>query len=263
MSNMINTLQQDITGDSTGNLNNLWLQFLNSISNEIYNVMNLASTSSSVFNLFSQQWIYQVLQNELSMWVYQYDSLTLLTWWNNNYMLLASEVGVPLSIFIANWYNNNQVVLNQNITNFVINNNLGNMTVNSANNYDVNSALNNNSQLTMSEINSNGAGAQSLQQGNGNYNTYLGWGKQWTVPVMSTSSASLQNMSADTTPIKDSHGSFQGSNSTTVEGVQIANFMMESYKYLTTTLRKIIFDVFKRFVTPVNNIDNNVEGFNW
>ena len=254
----INTLNQDISADSTGTLSTLWENFLFNLSGQIALYMDLNDEENAGGNLswVSQQFFQNILQNELGYWTYAYDTNTLLNWWNNNYITLAMEIAVPLTSFLSNWCNANKISLNSNLLNLVLNNSLGSVRNTSTSNYDVNSVLNSNSNLSIADINK-----QINTSTNANNSTV---GINGQTDTSYTLGNTNNQMSLDNNPIKDSHGNFNGSVETNIDSSIITPYLVDSYKYLTTTFRQIVFSVFKRFVCPIYNLDDdNIEGFNW
>ena len=235
---IINNLNTDITNDNNlpssqqQGLSNLLSTFCSNLATNVNNYLQNINASTIWVSLLNTGTLTSIIKNELLYWTYAYDSLTLLSWWNANVTSLSWQVAVNIGVYLNNWYNAVLLSGNNSILQTIINNNLGNNTNATSNNYNVTSALNSNSNLTISSINSNG-------------------------------SNQLNNMSLDTTPLQQSQGAFNNNQNTVVDGLQIANFLQQNFLNFTKTLKQVLFNVFKEYVTPLTNLDQTQRSFNW
>ena len=140
----------------------------------------------------------------------------------------------------------------------VAGNNFGDVNTTAGSTYHVESALNQDNNQTISTINNN----FNTSGSNGG-----GFGYEWN-PTSTTSYANGVNvvnnaMSGDTTPLQKSNGDFQGNTTNNINGIQVATFLQSTFKDFTLKMREVLYGVFKPYLLPVNDLDNNVEGFNW
>ena len=258
-SSLIQPLYVDLNNNA--NLNNNFTNFINNLMSNISTYMGYYNTgnfsSAGAYSNFSQI-IQNIIQGQLENWTYAYDSNTLITLWNNNCQQLAFDIASDFGLYFLNFANAYYLALagSSQTTNLVSGWNFGNVSSNAGTDYNAQTALNSNSNQTLQNINTN---FNSGTEGGFNYQWNPGGSGGYTNGVNMFNNA----MSNDTTPIKESAGSFHGSSTNQLQGIEIAKFLQENYKDFQQKLRKVLYDCFYEYLTPINNLDNNQWGYNW
>lgn len=231
MNNIVNTLYQDLQNNTTWQTE--YSNFCTNLANQVLNNLQQLTTywSGATFYNWLQNNLTNCITGCLQYWTYAYDTQTLLAWWTNNMNQIALDMVINFTPYFIAWCNAISIMGNENIINTLIDNQLATTSTNTNSNYHVQSALNSNSNLTIQNINSQGTNNSA--------------------------------MSSDTTPLKDSNGDFNNTSTNNVDNLQIANIMMNSFKEFNQNFKKVLYETFKDYLLPFNDIDNNVEGFNW
>ena len=266
MNNINNTIQPlyvDLANDTSGTLQNTFNNFISNLTSAMSNAMGWVNPNSvTIIGLWNNlsNIVSTCFAGQLGNWTYAYDTQTLLTLWNNNYNQLALEIVASGGLYLINFTNAYLNALNGNTQtiNTVAGNNFGDVNTTAGSTYHVESALNQNNNQTISTINNN----FNTSGSNGG-----GFGYEWN-PTSTTSYVNGVNvvnnaMSGDTTPLQKSNGDFQGNTTNNINGIQIATFLQSTFKDFTIKMSEVLYGVFKPYLLPVNDLDNNVEGFNW
>lgn len=264
-------MNQDTNAGSPQGLQSQFNNFTSNLANQIYTMLNnLTYVNGNPGNMLpqlivSQNNIQSWLSGTLPYWTYAYDSVSLISWWNANYLALAQQIVMDIGPYMANWYNIMQFANDNNIMDFLLGNLLGNAETRSSTNYGVKSALNSNSNLTMSSLNGTMEGsASTLYPGGAGTLSQAGW-QNFTSGTNAQFTASIYNltMNADTTPIQDSNGDWTNNFTSTIPGNEIAKMIMSNAQNVKQRFMESFFKVFERFLTPLNNLDNDIWGYNW
>ena len=266
-SNTIQPLYVDLNNNT--NLNNNFTNFINNLMSDISTFLGYYNTqgfsSAGAYANFSSI-IQSIIQGQLGNWTYAYDSNTLITLWNNNVQQLAFDIASDFGLYFLGFANAYYLALagSNQTTNLVSGWNFGNVNTSAGSEYTANTTLNSTSTTTLNQINTNfNTTSVASQNGAGEG----GFSYQWN-PNSNTGYANGVNinnsaMSSDTTPIKDSSGTFHGSSTNQVQGLEVAKFLQENFKPFQQKLRKVLYDCFYEYLTPINNLDNDVWGYNW
>ena len=130
-----------------------------------------------------------------------------------------------------NWLNAFNFASSYQIISQVVQNNLQNQTTNNTSSYKVESALNSDGNLTIQEINNNAPQENSA-------------------------------MNQDTTPLKQSNADFNTNQTNDLQGVNIANFLQTNFQSFQQKFEQVLYDTFKVYLLPLNDLDNSTRGFN-
>ena len=169
---------------------------------------------------------------------------------------LTQEMSFDWGIWVSNWFNAYNIAGNSALMGYVVGNNLGDVTITNANNYQVESAQNSNGNLNISSINSN-----YLNNGGNVLNTaYTNFGSNI---LTLESGIANQATSDDTTPIKQSANQINSGQTNQVQGVQIAEFLQKNFQEFQKGWQEILYKCFNQFLLPVNDLDTDVWGYNW
>lgn len=231
--NQINNLITDLNNDST--LLTQFQTFCNTLANNITTNLTSFCCSNSI-NRNVLTWLntnlQNMIQNNLSYWTYAYESSTLISWWTNNVFQLATNISVNFGLWFMNWLNAFNLASSYQIISQIVENNLSNQTTNNTSTYKVESALNSDSNLTIQNINDN-------------------------------STVNNETMNQDTTPLKQSNADFNSNQTNDLQGVNIANFLQTNFQPFQQKFEQVLYDTFKVYLLPFNNLDNSTRGFNW
>lgn len=260
MSNIVNNLYQDLQSNDTWNTE--FNNFINNLTNEVGNYLGYVNPNSITGQGFWTQLsniISTCFSGQLGNWTYAYDTQTLLTLWTNNTQQIALNIVANAGLYLVNFSNGfiNAIVGNNQTVNTISGNNFGDVNTSANSSYHAETSLNNNSSNNLSSINSNFN--QSGSEGGFNYQ----WNPQGTNSYVNGVNVGNNAMSNDTTPLKQSDGTFSGNTTNNLQGVQIATFLEQNYKSFEKKIQEVLYDTFKVYLLPFNDIDNNVEGFNW
>lgn len=252
MNNIINNLYQDLQSNDTWNTE--FNSFITSLASNVQTWLGYANYNSvSGQGLWTQlnNIIAECFRGQLVNWTYAYDTSTLLTLWANNIQQLALNIVANAGLYLVNFSNGflNAVNGNNQTLNNISSNDFGDVNTSANSSYHAETSLNNNSGLNLQTINNNFDNDEGFSV-NGNIgNGFI----------------QLDNnaMSSDTTPIKQSDGTFSGNTTNNLQGVAIATFLEQNYKNFEKKIQEVLYDTFKVYLLPFNDIDKNVEGFNW
>ena len=260
--NTIQPLYVDINSNS-----NLSLNFTNFITNLINNFQTYIgdyntqqfSTAGGYISISNS--LQNIIQGQLENWTYAYDSQTLLTLWNNNCQQIALNLASDFGLYFLNFANAYYMALAgaSQTTNLVSGWSFGTVSSTAGSEYTANTSLNSNSEQTLSGINSNFNSVNSNGEAGFNY----GWNPNGTDSYSNGVNINNSAMSSDTTPIKDSSGTFHGNSTNQIQGVEVAKFLQENFKTFQNKLRDVLYDCFYEYLLPVNNLDNDIWGYNW
>lgn len=238
--NQINNMNQDLTNNAS--LLTIYTAFCNNLANNISNNLNNLIFSNNSLSQPFTTWITQYLNNtlvgSLQYYTYAYETSTLLNWWTANINLIGIQLTTDLSPYFLNWINAFQIINNSGILNNITGSQLATVVNSGSNNYNVNSALNSNSNLTISQANSN---SNTIN----NYNLLNG------------------TMDDDTTPIKESQAQFNSGVSSDSNGVNIANFLLNTTANIQSTFKKQLENWLQPYLLQFNDLDNSTRRFNW
>ena len=231
--NQINNLITDLNNDST--LLTQFQSFCQQLATDVTSNLNMFYYSGSL-NTNITNWLNDMLetmiQNNLSYWTYAYESSTLIAWWTNNVNQLATNISIDFGLWFMNWLNAFNYASSYSVINTLINNNFQNQTSNNNSTYQVESALNSDSNLTIENINQN-------------------------------ANSSNNAMDQDSTPLKQSNANFNTSQINDLQGVNIANFLQTNFQPFQQKFEQVLYSTFKTYLLQFNYLDNSTRGFSW
>lgn len=265
---VINTLQDDINADTSGNLSTQFTNFCNNlvgnVGNFIQDLNNQNVSAIQGFNNFSNI-LTSVVNGYLANQTYQYESSYLLTWWTNNCQQLALNIAVDFGMWFVNWCN---AFFNaysyQQTSNVIVGNTFGTVSNSGNSTYHANTVQNSNANTTIANINQQ----MGIANGSGTTVNDLGgftpeWNPQGSGTTANQITLNNSAMNNDTNPIANSSADVGGSSTNTMDSIQIANFSQEGFKLFTQKVQSVLYDTFKEYFLSFADIDMNVEGFNW
>ena len=231
--NQINNLITDLNNNST--LLSQFQTFCENLANDVTNNLNTfyfsGSLNGNITNWLSDN-LTNMIQNNLSYWTYAYESSTLISWWSNNVQQLSTNITIDFGLWFMNWLNAFNYASSYSVINTLINNNFQNQTTNNNSTYQVESALNSDSNLTIQNINNN-------------------------------ASSSNNAMDQDSTPLKQSNANFNTSQINDLQGVNIANFLQTNFQSFQQKFEQVLYSTFKTYLLQFNDLDNSTRGFSW
>ena len=237
---IINNMNQNLINDSS--LLTLYNLFCTNLAtNLINNLTNLLIDSTyqnATFTNWLQTNLNTILSQSLRYYTYAYQTQNLLSWWNANIHLISIQLTTDLAPYFLNWINSFQLLNNTNLLASLTATNLATVINSGSNNYNVNSALNNNTNLTISSANNNSN-------------------------IINNNSVSNNAMSQDTTPVKETQAQFNAGISSDMNGVSIGNFLLNITNSLNTTFKKQIELWLKPYLLKFNDLDSNERSYNW
>ena len=129
-----------------------------------------------------------------------------------------------------NWLNAFNYASSYSVINQLVNNNFQNQTTNNNSVYQVESALNSDSNLTIQNINNNASQINNA-------------------------------MDQDSTPLKQSNANFNTSQINDLQGVNIANFLQTNFQSFQQKFEQVLYSTFKTYLLQFNDLDNSTRGF--
>lgn len=258
----VQPLYVDLANDTSGTLQNTFNNFISNLTSAVGNYLGYANPNNvSIIGLWNNlsNIITTCFSGQLGNWTYAYDTQTLLTLWNNNYQQLAFNIVAEGGLYFLNLTNSYLNALNGNgqTLNTVAGNNFGDVNTGASSNYHAESSLNSNSNQTMSALNTqfntiNGGGGFSYQ-----------WNPNGVASYVNGVNVGNNAMSNDTTPVAKTNGDFAGNTTNQINGIQVATFLQTNFKDFTLKMNEVLYGVFKTYLLPLNDIDQNIGGFNW
>ena len=237
---IINNMNQDLSNDSSllDSYNTFCSNLATNVSNNLTNLIINSAYVNNSFTNWLQNNLNGILSGSLQYYTYAYETSNLLAWWTANINLISIQLTTDLAPYFLNWINSFQLLNNPNLLTTLIESNFATVISSGSNNYNVNSSLNNNSNLTIANANNNSNLINNNSLGNG-------------------------TMSQDSTPIKESQAQFNNGISNDLNAVNIANFLLTITNNLKTTFKQQIELWLKPYLLQFNNLDSNERSYNW
>ena len=237
---IINNMNQDLTNDSNllDSYNTFCSNLATNVSNNLTNLLINGAYVNNTFTNWLQNNLNSILSGSLQYYTYAYETSNLLAWWTANINLISIQLTTDLAPYFLNWINSFQLLNNPNLLTTLIESNFATVVSSGSNNYNVNSALNNNSNLTIANANNNSN-------------------------LINNNSLGNRTMSEDTTPIKESQAQFNAGASSDMNGINIANFLLTITANLKTIFKQQLELWLKPYLLQFNNLDPNERSYNW